>query len=59
MILKPNINNMEFSFGNKDERLKIEQVGMGRVFCTNLNAGEYIGDIGTPKEIEFYYDVVS
>ena len=58
MILKPNFNNMEFHFGDKDERLRIDQVGMGRVFCTDLNTGENLGDIGNPKEVEFYYDVV-
>ena len=59
MILKPNINNMEFYFGGKDTLLRIEQIGMGRVFCTDLNTGEYLGDIGEPNEILFYYDIVS
>lgn len=58
MLLKANINNMEFSFSGGNDILRVDQVGMGRVFCTNLTTGEYLGDIGDPKEIEFYYDIV-
>lgn len=55
---KPNMNNMEYAFGDRGERLKVDQVGMGRVFCTNVKTGEYVGDIGSPEEVEYYYDVV-
>lgn len=57
-LLRANINNMEYSFSGGHSILRVDQVGFGRVFCTNLTTGEYLGDIGDPKEIEIYYDIV-
>ena len=58
MIIKPNENNMEYYFDGKDERLKIVQIGMGRIFAENVRTGEYLGEIGNYEEVEYYYDVV-
>ena len=58
MIIKPNENNMEYYFNGKDERLRIVQIGMGRVFAENINTGEYVGLLGNYEEVEYYYDVV-
>lgn len=58
MIIKPNENNMEYYFNGKDERLRIVQIGMGRVFTENINTGEYVGLLGNYEEVEYYYDVV-
>ena len=58
MIIKPNENNMEYYFDGKDERLKIVQIGMGRIFAENVRTGEYLGEIGNYEEIEYYYNVV-
>lgn len=58
MIIKPNENNMEYYFDGKAERLKIVQIGMGRIFAENVRTGEYLGEIGNYEEVEYYYDVV-
>ena len=58
MIIKPNENNMEYYFDGKVERLRIVQIGMGRVFAENVRTGEYLGEIGNYEEIEYYYNVV-
>ena len=58
MIIKPNENNMEYYFDGKDERLKIVQIGMGRIFAENVRTDEYLGEIGNYEEVEYYYDVV-
>lgn len=58
MIIKPNENNMEYYFNGKDERLRIVQIGMGRVFAENINTGEYVGLLGNYEEVEYYYDIV-
>ena len=58
MIIKPNENHMEYYFNGKNERLKIVQIGMDRVFAENIETGEYVGLIGDYKEVEYYYDVV-
>lgn len=58
MIIKPNENNMEYYFNGKNERLRIVQIGMGRVFAENINTVEYVGLLGNYEEVEYYYDVV-
>lgn len=58
MIIKPNENNMEYYFNGKNERLRIVQIGMGRVFAENINTGKYVGLLGNYEEVEYYYDVV-
>ena len=58
MIIKPNENNMEYYFDRKGERLRIVQIGMGRVFAENVRTGKYLGEIGNYEEIEYYYNVV-
>ena len=58
MLIKPNENNMEYYFNGKDERLRIVQIGMGRVFAENINTGEYVGLLGNYEEVEYYYDIV-
>lgn len=58
MIIKPNENNMEYYFDGKGERLRIVQIGMGRVFAENIKTGEYVGLIGNYEEVEYYYEVV-
>lgn len=54
----PNENNMEYSFGDKDQKLRIVQIEMDRVFAENIKTGEYVGLIGNYEEVEYYYDVV-
>ena len=58
MVIKPNINNMEYYFSDREDRLVITQVLMDRVFAKDEKTGEYLGEIGSYKEIEYYYDVV-
>lgn len=58
MIIKPNENNMEYYFDGKDERLRIVQIGMDRVFAEDMITGEYVGLIGNYEEVEYYYDIV-
>ena len=58
MVIKPNGNNMEYYFDGKDERLRIVQIGMDRVFAEDIKTGEYVGLIGNYEEVEHYYDVV-
>ena len=53
MILVPNINNMD------DRKLRVIQVGMGRVCCETLDV-EYVGDINASNNCEdvlYYYDI--
>lgn len=58
MVIKPNINNMEHYFSDREDRLVITQVLMDRVFAKDEKTGRYLGEIGSYKEIEYYYDVV-
>lgn len=58
MVIKPNENNMEYYFNEKNERLRIVQIGMDRVFAEDVRTGEYLGEIGNYEEVEYYYDVV-
>lgn len=54
MILVPNMNNMD------NTKLRVVQVGMGRVFCETLD-GEYVGNINDSNDYEdvlYYYDIV-
>lgn len=54
MILVPNINNMD------DTKLRVVQVGMGRVFCETLD-GKYVGSINDSNDYEdvlYYYDIM-
>ncbi len=55
-IIRPNMNHIEFTF-SRNERLKIVELGIDHVYAENLTTGEYVGDIGTLREIEFYYDL--